>query len=88
MANIKSAVKRIRIAQRNRKHNLFYKNKIKKLIRDFRASIVAKKENAAELLNSAVKWLDKAASKNIIKKQTASRKKSRLMKLLDKSGKK
>lgn len=80
MANIKSAKKRIKVTARNRKRNLIYKNKIKKLIRESRKALEKGAENAGELVKQAVKWLDKAASKNIIKKNTASRRKSRLMK--------
>lgn len=81
MANIKSAVKRIKIAARNRKRNLSYKNKVKNLIKQARQAISSKKENIVELVNQAVKWLDKAVSAGVIPKNTSSRKKSRLMKL-------
>ena len=76
------------IAKRNRQKNLTYKNKVKKLIKDARKALLQGKGQADSLIDQAVKWLDKAASKNIIKKNTASRKKSRLMKARNKKKKK
>ena len=78
MANIKSAKKRIRVSERNRKRNLVYKNKVKKLIKAARSA----KSDQAKKVSEAVKWIDKAAKKKIIHKNKASRWKSRLMKLL------
>lgn len=75
MANIKSAIKRIKITKRNRARNLVYKNAIKKSVKE------ALKTKSAEAVRAAVKTIDKAASKNIISKKAASRKKSKLMKL-------
>lgn len=76
MANIKSAIKRIRTSKRDRLVNLSYKGKIKKAIK---AALASKK---AEDVRVAIKWLDKAASKNVVHKNLASRKKSKLMKLI------
>ncbi|MBI5701199.1 30S ribosomal protein S20 [Candidatus Saganbacteria bacterium] len=76
MANIKSAIKRIRTSKRDRLKNLSYKGKIKKAVK---AAIASKK---AEDIRTAIKWLDKAASKNVVHKNLASRKKSRLMRLI------
>ncbi len=76
MANIKSAIKRIRTTKRNRAQNLTYLDKIKKAIK------AAVKSKSAADAKIAIKWLDKAAAKNVIHKNQASRKKSRLMKLI------
>lgn len=78
MANIKSAKKRIRVSERNRKRNLVYKNKVKKLIKAARSA----KSDQAQKVREAIKWIDKAASKNVIHRNKASRQKSRLAKLL------
>ncbi len=75
MANIKSAIKRIRTSRRNRLKNLEYKDKIKKAVK------VAVKTKKPEDIKNAIKWLDKAANKNVIHKNNASNKKSKLMKL-------
>ena len=39
MANIKSAKKRVRIGERNRKMNRFYKSSIKTLVKKYRTNI-------------------------------------------------
>jgi small subunit ribosomal protein S20 len=44
------------------------------------AALVAEDENAKELVNAAIKSLDKAASKGLIHKNAASRQKARLLK--------
>lgn len=75
MANIKSAVKRIAIAKRNRAKNLKYKDLIKKAFKK------AYKTKSAEDISAAVKSIDKAAQNNVVHKNFASRKKSSLMKL-------
>lgn len=81
MANIKSAIKRIKTSKRDRVKNLDYLGKIKKAVK------AAMKSKLVEDIKKAAKWLDKAANKNVIHKNAASRKKSRLMKLLTKQGK-
>ena len=50
-------------------------------IRAARAGIAAKDDDAQDRLRMAMSKLDKAAKKGVIKKQTASRRKSRLMRL-------
>jgi small subunit ribosomal protein S20 len=58
---------------------------MKSTVKDVRKLIVGGKKNEAEkLLSSAFKALDKAAKRGVIKKNTASRKKSRLAKALKK----
>lgn len=87
MANLKSAKKRIKTSARNRQRNLFYKNKVKRLMKEAIKAITGKKENALELVKTAQKWIDKAALKKVYKKNNAARKKSRLMRLNAASGK-
>ncbi|OGC04905.1 30S ribosomal protein S20 [candidate division WOR-1 bacterium RIFOXYA12_FULL_43_27] len=87
MANIKSAKKRIKTSARNRQLNLFYKNKVKRLMKEAIKAISEKKENVLELVKTAQKWIDKAAIKKVYKKNNAARKKSRLMRLNAASGK-
>ena len=50
-------------------------------IRAARTGIAAKDDDAQDRLRMAMSKLDKAAKKGVIKKQTASRRKSRLMRL-------
>lgn len=88
MAITKSAKKAIRQNKRRRVHNLLYINKIKSLVKDTRNFVSQKKtKEAQELLPKVFAAFDKAAKVGVIKKNTASRKKSRLAKLIDKSSK-
>lgn len=88
MAIIKSAKKAIRQNKRRRVQNLVYKNKIKNLIKEVRVLVLAKKiKEAKDLLPAIYEALDKSAKVGVIKKNTASRKKSRIAKLIDKSAK-
>jgi len=81
----KSAKKALRQNIRRKVRNLVYKKKMKKLIKEMRALVSGKKtEEAKKLLPKVYKILDKAAKVGVIKKNTASRKKSRMSKLCNK----
>ncbi len=81
----KSAKKALRQNVRRRARNLVYKKKIKDLIKKVRGLVSEKKiEEAKKLLPQIYKTLDKAGKVGVIKKNTASRKKSRLTKLANK----
>jgi len=83
MAIKKSAKKALRQNRKKRKRNLNYKGKIKELTKEFHGLISKKKMNEAKkLLPKVYKILDKAAKVKTIKKNTASRKKSRIARLL------
>lgn len=85
MAIIKSAKKAIRQNARHKAHNLAYKNKMKGLIKSALGFMAEKKpDEAKKLLPEIYQILDKAAKKGVIKKNNASRRKSRLTKLIDK----
>lgn len=85
MAITKSAKKAIRQNKRRKAHNLVYLNKIKSLIKEARSFVLQKKINEAkELLPKIYQILDKAAKVGVIKKNAASRKKSRITKLVSK----
>jgi len=82
----KSAQRALRKNLKRRKLNLQKKNQIKKLIKKIRALVVEKKiAEAKALLPQIYKLLDKAAKTGLIKKNTASRKKSRLTQLVSKT---
>ena len=85
MANIKSAKKRVLIAEANRVRNVAFKTSIKTAVK--KALALATGEDK-EALNSAVSKVyqlcDKAVSKGILHKNTAARKKASLAKLLNK----
>ena len=79
MANIKSAEKRVLIAEANRQRNVAFKSTIKTAVK--KALELANGEDK-EALNTAVSKVyqlcDKAVVKGILHKNTAARKKSRL----------
>ena len=81
----KSAKKALRQSIKRRKGNLQKKRKIKTLIKEVKNLVSEKKiEEAKKLLPSLYKALDKAAKVGTIKRNTASRKKSRITKSLRK----
>lgn len=85
MAITKSAKKAIRQNKKRRARNLVYLNKMKKLIKEMRVFALQKKtQEAKELLPKVYQILDKAAKSGVIKKNAASRNKSRLSKLISK----
>ena len=79
MANIKSAKKRVLIAEANRQRNVAWKSSIKtafKKVLELASGDDKDALNAA--LSKAYQLCDKAVSKGILHKNTAARKKSRL----------
>lgn len=83
MAQRKSALKSLRSSQKKRLRNLRVKLDLKKEIKKFKAFFASKRyEEAGTALKKVVSKLDKAATKGVIHKNTASRKKSRLTKKL------
>lgn len=85
MPIIKSAKKALRQSHKRRKLNLAKKEKIRDIIRKIKKlKTEGKKDEAEKLLPLAYKAFDKAAKTGVIKKQAASRKKSRLVKMLRK----
>jgi len=82
-----SAKKALRSSKRKRLVNLVSKEKMNKTVKAVKKLVVSKtKEGTKEALILAYKALDKAAKKGVIKKNTASRKKSRLAKAIKKLG--
>jgi small subunit ribosomal protein S20 len=79
MANIKSAKKRIKVTQAKTMRNTMIKSALKTKIKKFEAAVASQDINLAkESFKVVVKALDMAASKGIIHKNKAARKKSRL----------
>lgn len=83
MANIKSAKKRIKISEKKHQKNVSRITDIKTTVRKFLVAIEEKNINAAkEFLREAKSKIARAAGKRVMKKNTASRKISRLEKKL------
>ena len=86
MANIKSALKRIEVAERNRLHNRSYKSAVKTLSKAYLAAAEAYQadptpENltvAQDKMAQAYSKIDKAVKRGVIHSNTAARKKSHL----------
>ena len=86
MANIKSAKKRITVIEHKTAQNKRVKEHLKTALKDFDAAIAQGDLEAAELkLRLAEKKLKKAATKNVIHKNAASRRVSNLYKKLNKA---
>lgn len=83
-----SAKKALRQSKKKKAHNLRYSNRIKTLQKEIKKLVSTKKlKEAKEILPKFYKALDKAAKENVIKKNTASRKKSRITLSVNKAGK-
>ncbi len=88
MAIIKSAKKNIRKTATNRVFNIRRKKAVDTVIKEIKTLVAANKiDEAKALMPKAQKALDKAAKKGTIKKNNASRRKSRLSALITKTTK-
>lgn len=84
MANIKSAKKRILVNQTKYERNKSVKSAVKTAVKKVEAAVAAKDKAAAQAaLLAATSEIDKATSKGVYHKNTASRKVSRLSKAVN-----
>lgn len=84
MANHKSALKRDRQSKVRRLRNRINKSKMKNAVSKVEKALVdGSEEQAQEALQSAVSVIQKTASKGTIHRKTASRKVSRLSKMVN-----
>ena len=79
MPNIKSAKKRVEVIKTKTLQNNMIKSEVKTAIKKLDTAI-ENKDNVQDALRHATKLVDKACAKGVIKKNTASRKKSALSK--------
>lgn len=82
MANTSSARKRIRSAQRKHDRNRAVRSAVRTAVARARRAGDAAEDEAADLGRTAVSALDKAAEQGVLHARNASRRKSRLMKML------
>jgi len=82
MANHKSALKRIRQAEKRKLHNRYYAKTARNAVRKLRS--LDNKTEAMELLPKVSAMLDKLAKKNIIHSNKAGNLKSKLAKKVNK----
>ena len=81
MPNIRSAKKRMRIEEKRRLRNNTVKSTVRTYLSKARSAIVAapEGETTEAAIREAISNLDKAASKGVIHRNNAARRKSRLM---------
>ena len=80
-----SAKKELRKAKKRRVLNVRRQKTMRDALKNIKKLILAgKKDEAKEMVSIAYQAIDKAAKRGVIKKNTAARKKSRLMKDLNK----
>lgn len=80
MPNIKSAIKRVKTNERLNTQNAKAKSAMRTAVKKADTAALNNDENAKDLIKTAIQQLEKAASKGLIHKNVASRKKSQLMK--------
>lgn len=84
MANIKSAKKRVLVSKNRYERNKSIKSSVKTAIKKVEAAVAANDKEAAQAaLLAATATIDKAATKGVYHKNNASRKVSRLAKLVN-----
>ena len=84
LANIKSAKKRVLVTETKTARNKAIRSKVKTMIKKVEAAIAAGDKAAAQAnLLVAISEIEKAASKGVYQKNTASRKVARLTKAVN-----
>ncbi|HHP7243759.1 MAG TPA: 30S ribosomal protein S20 [Elainellaceae cyanobacterium] len=90
MPNIKSAIKRVQVIERNRLRNKSYKTAVKTLTKRYLASVESyaaspsseSMQDAQQRMAAAYSKIDKAVKKGVLHPNTGNRKKARLAKVL------
>lgn len=86
MPRIKSAIKRVDVAERNRERNRSWKSAVRSARNKVENAIEKSDNNAmGSNLNEAFSIIDRAVSKGVLSKNTAARRKSRLVKQVRKA---
>ena len=86
MANTKSAIKRIRVAERNRLRNKAYKSAVKTLTKRYHEALSAYEADPSdessklvqERMSAAFSKIDKAVKRGVLHRNAGARRKSRL----------
>ncbi|MDJ0688869.1 MAG: 30S ribosomal protein S20 [Xenococcaceae cyanobacterium MO_188.B32] len=90
MANNKSAIKRIQIAERNRLRNKAYKSAVRTLIKKYNNAVKSyavepspeKMVEVRQMMSAAYSQIDKAVKRKVLHRNNGARKKARLAKAL------
>jgi len=83
MPTHKSATKRLRTNELRRQRNVSAKSRVRTMVKKTTAAIEEGAETAPVMLRETVALIDRAASNGIIHRNTAARKKSKLMRMAD-----
>ena len=86
MANTKSAIKRIRVAERNRLRNKAYKSAVKTLTKRYHEALTTYEASPSEessklvqeSMSAAFSKIDKAVKRGVLHRNAGARRKSRL----------
>ena len=92
MANIKSALKRIKVAERNRLRNKSYKSAVRTLMKKYFQAVEEyaadptpeNKTVVEQSMSAAYSKIDKAAKRSVLHRNNGARKKARLAKAFKK----
>jgi len=84
LPNIKSAIKRVKVSKAKTLRNVMRKSALKSSIKKSKAAINTG-DGAQTALNDTFSLIDKAASKKLIHRNTAARRKSRLARAYNRS---
>jgi small subunit ribosomal protein S20 len=87
VANTSSAIKRIRSSARKRRRNILVRSSVRTAVKKAVTATGDAAADSMESVRSAASALDRAVSKGVMHKNSAARRKSRLMKRLQKSSK-
>ncbi len=90
MANIKSAIKRVEIAERNRLENKAYKSVVKTMTKHYLAAVQSYTSEPSpdalatvqEKMSVTFSKIDKAVKRGVLHRNTGARKKARLARIL------
>jgi small subunit ribosomal protein S20 len=85
MANTKSAKKAVRSSEKKRVFNVVKENKIKEAVKTFKKAVSTGSKEVESSLSKVFSSIDKAVKTKFINKQTAARKKSRLVSMMRKA---
>ena len=85
MPNIKSAKKRVKVSLKKNLRNRMVKSSMRTSVKKFEVALQADPASANVQLTATTSAIDKAASKGIIHKNAANRKKARLAKQMNKA---
>jgi small subunit ribosomal protein S20 len=83
MPNIKQQKKRVRSAARERLENVHYRSTVKTLTRRLEAAVESgEAELASEEHRQLVRWIDRAAARGALHRNTAARRKAQAARLI------